>query len=134
MLQKTELQQMSEKRNEWYEQRILKDIEEIETRIRELETEKLGLKRTLMRLRREDIASKEVRRKDSINRILIEKRILEELKSNKNYLNSKELYHVSRSVVFDLNENTFRSHLHRMKKRGLIKNFKNKRGLWIYVE
>ena len=120
--------------NEWYERRILNDIKEIESRIRELESEKLGLQRVLTRLRRESVSTKEVGRRNSIDRVLIERQVLEYLRARKKPARAWEIYNAAKEVSFSLKENTFRSYLHRMKKSGLIKNPGGQRGLWMSID
>ena len=131
LLQKIGLQRMNEKQNDWYERRILKDIEEIESRIKALEAEKIGLQRVLTRLRKETVSSREVGRRNSINRVLVEAQILERLKANKKATPSQDLFDAAKAVIFYLKESTFRSYLSRMKKKGLIKNQGSQRGIWV---
>jgi len=112
-----------------YERRLIHELEEIEHRLKELYEDREALRRQLIKARSENINSKDINRKNSANRILIEKSILEYLKTNKKAVQSKKLYNIAKSKNIDLKENSFRTILHRMKERGLISN--KSWGYWI---
>lgn len=113
----------------YYETRLQREIEQIEARIRELTQEKTALQRQLMKARRENADLKDVNRKNSINRVMIENRVIEALKEFQKPLRTKDLYRVAQYVNFELNENSFRTILHRMHQKGMIQNA-GKRGVW----
>jgi repressor of nif and glnA expression len=119
---------MSEASESYYERRLMGEIEELERRIKDLTQEKLALKRQLMKARRKDISLKDVSRKNSANRVMIESRILEALSENSKACYTELLYKEALRVNFELKENTFRTYLHRMKEKGLIRSVG--RGLW----
>jgi len=112
-----------------YERRLIHELEEIEHRLKELYEDREALRRQLIKARSENINSKDINRKNSANRIIIEKSILEYLKTNKKAVQSKKLYNIAKSKNIDLKENSFRTILHRMKERGLISN--KSWGYWI---
>jgi len=112
-----------------YEMRILQEIASVETRLRDLLAERQALRRLLAKERSRDKIISGVNRKNSIDRMLIEASILNSLKESK-YKSTKELYNIAKSVAPDLNYNTFRSHIHRLKERGLIINQNNRKGYW----
>jgi hypothetical protein len=119
---------MSEASENYYERRLMREIEELERRIKDLTQEKLALKRQLMKARQKDISLKDVSRKNSANRVMIESRILEALSENSKACYTKFLYKEALRVNFELKENTFRTYLHRMKEKRLIRSVG--RGLW----
>lgn len=122
---------MNMNRNLSLEQHILAEIEELERRMAELELEKVGLQRVLMRLKKENVSSHEVGRRNSIDRVLVEARLLEQLRHEKTALSSSRLYEIAKGVHPDLKESTFRSHLHRMKMKNMIRNVGSRRGVWV---
>lgn len=116
-----------------YEQRILHEIGEIEVKIRDLNQEKAALMRQLMKARRETTNLTDVHRKNSVNRAMIEMRVIEALRQSKKPLKTAELYRAAQYVNFELNESTFRTYLHRMKNRNIIRNVRAV-GIWGLVE
>lgn len=121
---------MAEIEESYYERRLLREIEAVEGRIRGLASEKTALQRLLVRARRERLLGQEVGRKNSIDRVLIESKVIEVLEKSPKPLSSRELYLATTSIIFPLNDNTFRSHLHRLKKRGAIENVGGRPGVW----
>lgn len=113
----------------YFERRLQQEIEEIEARIRELMQEKFALQRQLTKARRESSGLADVHRKNSINRAMIENRILDALAGQKKAASFKTLLTVARFVDHQLKEGTLRTTLHRMKNKGLIKPGKI-RGTW----
>lgn len=112
----------------YYERRLMKAIEDIELRIKELTSEKNALLRQLREARWENNALKDVNRKNSGNRVMIEAKIIDALKASSRALTSSKMYAEARQVNFELKDNTFRTYLHRMKEKGLIVSAG--RGLW----
>lgn len=113
----------------YYETRLQREIEEIEARIKELTQEKTALQRQLMKARRENADLRDVNRKNSINRVMIENRVLDALKEFNKPMRTKDLYRFALFVNFELNENTFRTILHRMKQKAMIEQA-GSRGVW----
>jgi predicted transcriptional regulator of viral defense system len=58
----------------------------------------------------------------------VEQRVLAALEQATKPMTSSQLFSVARLANFELKENTFRTHLHRMKSKGLIENVS--RGRW----
>lgn len=109
---------------------ILSQLEEIEHKMAELRDEKAALQRLLTKARQRDFAIKDVTRKNSLGRIVVENKILEILRDARGAISARELYDAAVSVSFDLKDNTFRSYLHRLKARGLIAPSASQRGYW----
>jgi hypothetical protein len=119
---------MIEASSNYYERRLIREIEEIDLRIKELTDEKAALKRQLMKARWENDSLKDVSRKNSGNRVMIEQRVLDALKATTKSCSTPDLYKEALKANFELKENTFRTYLHRMKEKGLIVNAG--RGMW----
>lgn len=113
----------------YFEQRLQREIEEIDTRIRDLTAEKLALQRQLMKARREVSGLTDVNRKNSVTRIMIENRVLDALRNSPKPLGSKALLMEAMHVDFQLKATTFRTHLHRLKEKGVIASA-GQRGFW----
>lgn len=104
-----------------FEARILKEVERCNEIIKEAAAEKRALERLLMRLRQEEIVSHEVGRKNSGRRMLVERAVINRLVDAKGRaVPVNALWSAANSVVPDLKDVTFRTHLHRMKEKGLI--------------
>jgi hypothetical protein len=113
----------------YYENRLMREIEEIDSRIKELTEEKSALSRQLMKARWENDSIKDVSRKNSVNRVMIEQRVLDALKASSKACSTSILYKEALKANFELKENTFRTYLHRMKEKGLIMNIGRARWL-----
>ncbi len=111
---------MSEQRTA-FEDYIYSAIEKINNEIKELNRDKVALERQLIIARRDNTDIRDVSRKNSINRIMIEKRVLSALEVRTS-ISTNTLYKQAKEVSFYLNENTFRAQLHRMKNKGIIEN------------
>lgn len=120
---------MADEVSTYYESRLQREIEAIDAKIRDLTAEKRALERQLMKARRESSSFADVNRKNSVSRIMIENRIIEALKRSPRPLTSKDLKYEAMHVEFSLKEATFRTHLHRMKMKGLIEPA-GRKGLW----
>lgn len=105
----------------YFEKRLTRELEDIEARIKELEDERRALSRQLAKARAEREGLKFTTRKNSANRVLAENAVLQALRGTTKPLSTQELYRQARQTNFDLKESTFRSYLHRMKKRGDIR-------------
>ena len=112
-----------------YELRLIQELEKIERQLKELCEEREALRRQLIKARSENISTKDVNRKNSANRIIIENHIIEYLESNNKQVKLKKLYEIAKEKNMNLKENSFRTILHRMKERGLIEN--KSWGYWI---
>ena len=105
----------------YFEKRLTRELEDIEARMKALEEERRALSRQLAKARAEREGLKFTTRKNSANRVLAENAVLQALRGASKPLTSQELYRQARLTNFDLKESTFRSYLHRMKKRGDIR-------------
>ena len=104
----------------YFEKRLTNELEDISARIKELEDERRALGRQLAKARAEREGLKFTTRKNSTNRVLAENSVLQALRSTSKPLSTQDLFRRARLTNFDLKESTFRSYLHRMKKRGEI--------------
>lgn len=111
------------------EVRLLRELEEVSAKIQSLEDERKSLKRLLASARSKDTVARSITRKNSLDRAVVESCIHEAL-SEKRPLRSSDLRKRVASVVFAMNDNTFRSYLYRMKEKGLITQHKGRRGVW----
>lgn len=111
------------------EVRLLREIEEVSAKIQSLEDERKSLQRLLASARSKDRVARSVTRKNSLDRAVVEACIHEALSEGRP-LRSSDLRKRAASVVFSMNDNTFRSYLHRMKEKGLITQYKGRRGVW----
>lgn len=111
---------MSDDQLTYFEKRLLAEIEIIEQKTKHLKDEKFALQRQLAKARAERAGIKMVTRKNSANRVLAENTILAALRSSEKSLKTQDLYQKARRTNFELKEVTFRTYLHRMKKRGEI--------------
>jgi hypothetical protein len=100
---------------------ILKQIKIADLKIKEIKEEKLALERLLLKLRRGDSLIKDVSRRDSINRIILEDIVLDIIKNSNKPVKSKTLYDELIKKFPELNKSTFRSHIRRMSLKFLIK-------------
>ena len=101
------------------EDSIIEQIAVIDIKIEELKKERDVCERMLIRVRREGVARSEVNRKDSVNRIIVERAILDALSAADQGLSTKRLLAVAKSALPSLKPGTFRSTLTRMKTRVL---------------
>jgi len=113
------------------ENAIARQIADVDKRIRSLTEEKHALERLLLKTRHDNVLGREVTRKNSVSRILVENQILRDLRNSKKPLSNRDLYISVVSVLMSVNESTFRSYLKRMKDANLIQNRGNG---WVIVE
>ena len=111
---------MAKENLDYFEARLTRELESIEERIKELVIERRTLSKQLAKARAEREGLQLVTRKNGANRVLAENAILQKLRSSKRPVSTQELYRQARLTNYDLKETTFRSYLHRMKKRGDI--------------
>jgi len=112
----------------YYERRLQREIEEIELKLKELSAERDALRRQMMKARWENHTLRDVNRKNSASRVMVEQRVLAGLEQATKPMTSAQLFELARLANFELKENTFRTQLHRMKAKGLIENAG--RGRW----
>ena len=112
------------------EDALVGELADLERQIGELQLQRAALQQVLLRVRRENASLRDVTRKNSLDRILIENRILEALKAAANPIPVRQLYVAARGVNPHLRSSTFRSHLHRLKQKGSIVSSRT-RGHWM---
>jgi hypothetical protein len=112
-----------------FEARLILEISKIDQHISDLLMEKAALTRQLLKARARDPRLRDVTRLNSGQRVLVEDAILGFLQKTRAPCSPSDiLAHVRQEAVHDLNENTLRTYLHRMKDRGLVTN--PSRGAW----
>jgi hypothetical protein len=116
--------------DELMERRFLALLAEIEVGIAKLTAEKAALQQLIIRVRDKKSKTIDVTRRNSIDRLLVQDRILGVMQKIKTPIFGGYLFDAVRSIVPGMNNSTFRSHLHRMKNRGMIKP-SGRRGYWI---
>lgn len=116
------------------EARILSELAEAESKIRELTLYRDALQRFLAEVRKDGMATREVTRKNSYSRIAVENKIISELKEVGKPMSARLLLIAARQIHYGLKAATFRSYMHRMKERGLVSNVATRRGHWTLVE
>jgi hypothetical protein len=104
----------------YLEESIGKRISEIDSKIRDLKSERYALERLLLDARKENVENTEAVRRNSGTRILVENSIMKTLRRSLTPVSNRDLYQNAKLMVFDLKENTFRSHIKRMKDAGKI--------------
>lgn len=105
------------------ERRLLAEMRRINREIASLEEERQSIRRILLRSRRENVLNKEVARSTSIKRIIIERTIINYLqKLDGKSISTKYLRGEVDQVEPSIKDSTFRSHLHRLKVKGIIES------------
>src|SRR5215211_4793710 len=113
------IRNMVQEKPELQDQLLLRLVD-VERQINDLTAQRDALRQILQDVRREELARRDVTRKNSFARISVENRILELLKAAPRSLSAEKLYRESRSIHPKLRNSTFRSYLHRLKNKGLI--------------
>jgi alkylation response protein AidB-like acyl-CoA dehydrogenase len=113
------------------EAQLLSELARIERAIAALGAERNALQRALTRARQRRFGNLTVTRRNSHTRILAENEILEALRAAEDHtLSTRQLQKTARTINPEIKPATFRSHLHRMKKRGLIIQKSGRHGIW----
>ena len=111
------------------ERHLLLQIQVKNREIAMLESERAVLERLLFNARKRELGNREVTRSTSIGRIMAENAILEKIDAGpKAGVNVMALELAARGAVPNLAQSTFRSHIYRLKERGLIEAAT--RGIW----
>ena len=114
-----------------YERGLMNELAELDARIVRLKQQRETVVGMLAKARARRSVGDTVDRKNSVSRLLVETLVLEALGASEGAMRSAELLmHVQRAMP-GLKNTTFRSHIHRMRLQGLIKNHNNQRGRWI---
>lgn len=111
---------MEDEKLSYFEKRLSREIEEIEARVKSLNHERTVLQRQLAKARADRTGIQSVTRKNSLNRVLAENSVVEFLKE-KERASTTQLYRNAQLTNFDLKEATFRTYLHRMKRKDMIR-------------
>ncbi|MFA8387621.1 MAG: hypothetical protein ACEPO2_18540 [Pelagibaca sp.] len=114
------------------EEALIIELTEVLERSKELEAEAAALRRQIAKAAAKRQGLEFATRKNSINRVLAENSVLEALRASEKPLKTHDLYKAARQTNSFLKENTFRTYLHRMKKRGVIKTARRV-GEWHFV-
>ena len=107
------------------------EIRAIGIKIADLSAEQQALRSVLERTRNEVFTAAGTTRKNSFSKVLVEQEILLTLRRKVVPVSSADLLAAARTVRYHLKPVTFRTHLHRLKAKGLIVNSDEKgRGFW----
>lgn len=110
------------------------EIRAIDLKIADLNAERHALTRILERTKSEIFTAAGTTRKNSFSKIVVEQEILLTLRRKVVPVSSADLLAAARTVRYNLKPVTFRTHLHRLKAKGLISNSDEKgRGYWSLV-
>ncbi|HEX4408574.1 MAG TPA: hypothetical protein VH206_07370 [Xanthobacteraceae bacterium] len=103
---------------------LLEEIADLSGQIRNLMIQKDAAEQLLLKARQQSelVKRTDVTRKNSVSRILVEGSISQSLQRANGAVSAWSLYKDASLMVPRLKENTFRSHLFRMKKRGVIES------------
>lgn len=107
---------------------LLGQITSIEQELARLTLQRDTLRDLLVKVRRENVSLRDVTRKNSIDRVLIENRIMNILRAASKPVKSQRLWWAAQEISPRLRSTTFRSYLHRLKSKGLIQS--ETHGLW----
>lgn len=102
------------------EDHLLAQLTGTEQEIAKLERQRDSLRDLLLKVRRENSQLRDVTRKNSYDRILIESRIINLLQASSKPLPTSRLYWAAKEINPQLPYSTFRSHLHRLKTKGAV--------------
>lgn len=111
-----------------YERRLMREIEALEQRVADIRAEQEALRRQLINARWESHALRDVNRKNSAVRVMVEERILGLLRESDKPVSNNRLLKAARLAKFDLKPNTFRTYIVRMREKGMIES--PRRGYW----
>lgn len=112
------------------ERRFLELLAEVNSAIAKLTAEKETLERLIIRERENRVRLFDVTRRNSLDRILVEDKICEVITKHNTPVYGRYIFNEVVSILPGMKGSTFRSHLHRLKDKGLIK-MSPKRGFWI---
>lgn len=114
------------------EGQLVAQLTDVEREIGKLESQRETLRSLLSKVRRENLSLRDVTRKNSFDRILIENRILDIIKTARREVPTRRLYWAAREINPQIRSTTFRSYLHRMKVKGIIAS--SGHGYWVAPE
>jgi DNA-binding transcriptional ArsR family regulator len=114
-------------------EKLTAEIRAIDLKIVDLTAERHALTRILERTKTELFTAAGTTRKNSFSKIVVEQEILQTLRRRIIAVSSADLLAAARTVRYDLRPETFRSHLHRLKAKGLIESAEKRRGYWTIV-
>lgn len=119
-------------RKKQLEAHLLAEVSDVEQQIAKLQAQRDTLRDLLLKARRENAALRDVTRKNSFDRILIESRVMNLLRTAPKPVPTQRLYWAAIEINPRLRNNTFRSHLHKLKSKGLIES--KTHGEWTATE
>jgi hypothetical protein len=111
------------------ERQILVAIDDIDRRVEALRTERATLQRLLVTTRKKTPGLPGTLRRNSADRIVIEEKVISLLREAERGMSGRTLFREIAYKQQNLKEATFRSYLHRMHTRGLIRPILT-RGFW----
>lgn len=107
---------------EQFERALLDQIERLDTRIARIKAQQAALRATLIENRIQKISYKGAIRKNSFNSIMVAKKVVDKLRNSSGEIQAQILYEASikGNEDYPMPMSTFRSHLHRMKRDGVV--------------
>lgn len=116
-------------------ERLEAEIRAIDKKIAQHQAERQALVFILERTRSEAFSAVGTARKSSFGKAVVEQEILLVLRRRAGPVSNADLLAAARTVKYNLMPATFRTHLHRLKTRGLIKNDTAAgRGYWVLAK
>lgn len=111
------------------ERQLLLQISAKAREIADLQAEKATLERLLYKARKREVADREVTRSNSIGRLMAEGAIMDKIDASPRFgVQVATLEIAAREAVPGMGQSTFRSHIRRLRERGLIES--PARGVW----
>ena len=115
------------------EEQLHAQLGEIGRQISKLMAEREALQRVLLRVGGSPGSTAKGPRRNSHERLLVEKNILDAIRaSEEKALSTRDLFRIAKAANPQIKDATFRSHLHRLKKRELLEPHGDRRGHWRY--
>ena len=102
------------------ETHILAQLTGLEREMAKMERQRETLREMLLKVRRENAQLRDVTRKNSYDRILIESRVVDMLRAAGKPVLTSRLFWAAKEINPQLPNSTFRSYLHRLKSKGAI--------------
>jgi DNA-binding transcriptional ArsR family regulator len=113
--------------------KLLAQLAEVNADITKLTAEKEALERLIIRIRDGRARVLDVTRRNSLDRILVESKVYEIVSGHKTPVLGRYIFEEIVSILPSMKSSTFRSHLHRMKDKGIIK-ISDQRGFWTLAD
>jgi hypothetical protein len=113
------------------EKQLEGELIRLDRAIMELQQERQTVLRLWQQVRSRNVSRNDVTRRNSAKRVLVEHSITEALSGKPDGLDGQTLFRSARDSVPDLKPVTFRTHLYRMKQKGLITPNPHRPRCWV---